>query len=95
MHAQNPAPSPPEVATEVNGLLVGLGIITMALSPFALPGLVLVLPLVIPLVPVALVAGALWLLVRLLAVPFRLVRSVVRRRSGTQLHADTSALDPC
>ena len=95
MHARNDAPSPPEVATEVSGLLVGLGIITMALSPFALPGLVLALPLLIPLVPLALVAGALWLLTRLVVVPLRLARSAVGRRAGTQLHADTSALDPC
>jgi hypothetical protein len=88
MHAQNPSPSPQEVATEVNGLLVGLGIITMALSPFALPGLLLALPLVIPLVPVALVAGALWLLARLLRLPFRLARSLVRSRSGAPMRAE-------
>jgi hypothetical protein len=90
MHARNQAPSPPEVATEAGGLLVGLGIITMALSPFALPGLVLALPLIIPVIPLALLAGALWLLTRLLVLPFRLVRSFVRSRSGTELHADAS-----
>jgi hypothetical protein len=95
MHTRNPAPSPPEVAMEASGLLVGLGIVTMALSPFALPGLVLALPLLIPLVPLALVAGALWLLVRVLVLPFRLVRSLVRSRSGASLHADTAAVDPC
>jgi hypothetical protein len=89
MNARNQAPSPPEVATEAGGLLVGLGIITMALSPFALPGLVLALPLIIPVIPLALVAGALWLLARLVVLPFRLARSLVRSRSGTELHADT------
>jgi hypothetical protein len=90
MHARNQAPTPPEVATEAGGLLVGLGIITMALSPFALPGLVLALPLIIPVIPLALLAGALWLLARLLFLPFRFARSVVRSRSGTELQGDTS-----
>ena len=81
MNARKPAPSPSEVATEAGGLLVGLGIITMALSPFALPGLVLALPLILPVIPLALVAGALWLLARLLVLPFRLARSLVRNRS--------------
>jgi hypothetical protein len=89
MNARNQAPSPPEVATEAASLLAGLGIITMALSPFALPGLVLALPLIIPVIPLALLAGALWLLARLVALPFRLARSLVRSRSGTEPHADT------
>ena len=93
MDAHKPAPSPPEVATEVSGLLVGLGIVTMALSPFALPGLVLALPLVIPLVPLALLAGALWLLARLVVLPFRLVRSLVRSESGAQVHTDVACAD--
>jgi hypothetical protein len=96
MHAPNPAPSPPEVATEVNGILVGLGIVTMALSPFALPGLVLALPLIIPMIPLALLAGALWLLIRLVVLPFRLVRSLVRSRADARFQTDSSRTEgPC
>jgi hypothetical protein len=54
-HTHTPASSAAEITTEVNGLLVGLGIVTMALFPFALPGLLLGLLLVLPLAPLALV----------------------------------------
>ena len=74
MNARHEAPSPGDLADEVGGLTVGLGIITMTLSPFALPGLVLVLPLVLPLVPVLLVGGAVYLLARVILLPMRLAR---------------------
>ena len=64
MHPHKTAPSSTGVATEVGGLLVGLGVLTMALAPFALPGLLLGLLLLLPLAPLA-----------LLAVPFLLLRS--------------------
>ena len=69
-----------EVALEAANWMVGLGIITMALFPFALPGLVLALLLVLPAIPLALVALVVWLLARLLLLPLRLLRS----RSGSR-----------
>jgi hypothetical protein len=69
-----------EVALEAGNWMVGLGIITMALFPFALPGLVLALLLVLPAIPLALVALVVWLLARLLRLPLRLLRS----RSGSR-----------
>ena len=69
-----------DVASEASGLLAGLGIITMALFPFAMPGLLLALLLVLPAIPLALVALVVWLLARLLLLPLRLLRS----RSGSR-----------
>ena len=69
-----------EVALEAGNWMVGLGVITMALFPFALPGLVLALLLVLPAIPLALVALVVWLLARLLLLPLRLLRS----RSGSR-----------
>jgi hypothetical protein len=69
-----------EVASEASGLLAGLGIITMALFPFALPGLLLALLLVLPVVPLVLVALVVWLLARILRLPLRLVRTRLGRR---------------
>ena len=74
MHPRQPAHSPAEVATEVNGILVGLGILTMALAPFALPGLLLGLLLLLPLAPLALVLVPLLL--------FRARRGGLRRRAS-------------
>jgi hypothetical protein len=64
MDAPSPTSSPAEIAEEVGGLLVGLGVLTMALMPFALPGLLLALVLVLPVAPLALGAAAVVLLVR-------------------------------
>jgi hypothetical protein len=80
MPAPHTTPSPDDVATEVNGLLTGLGILTMALFPFALPGLLLGLLLVLPVAPLVLAAALFWLLARLLVAPFRLARSLGRNR---------------
>ena len=77
MDTSRAALSSSEVASEAGSLVVGLGIITMALSPFAVPGLLLALLLVLPLAPLALVAGALWLLARILLLPLRFIRSLV------------------
>ena len=69
------APSSAEVATKVNDVSVGLGILTFALFPFALPGIVLV---VAPLVLVVVVG----LLVAIpVVLPLWLARSLVRRWS--------------
>ena len=77
-----------DVALEASGLSAGLGIITMTLFPFAMPGLVLALLLVLPAIPLALVALVVWLLARLLLLPLRLLRS----RSGSR-HAAASEGD--
>ena len=77
MDTSRAALSSSEVTSEAGSLVVGLGIITMALSPFAVPGLLLALLLVLPLAPLALVAGALWLLARILLLPLRFIRSLV------------------
>jgi hypothetical protein len=56
--------------------LVGLGILTMALFPFALPGLLLFAA------PLALLAVAGLLLALPLALPLWVVRTAIRSRSG-------------
>jgi hypothetical protein len=72
MNTPRRTPSTTEAVTEVNGLLAGLGILTVTLFPFALPGLLLV---VVPLAALAL-AGA--LLAIPVVVPLWLVRSLRR-----------------
>jgi hypothetical protein len=79
MSAHHPPPSSAEIAMEGSSLLAGLGVITMALFPFALPGLLLALLLVLPLIPVALVAVAVLLLARILRPPLRFARGLVGR----------------
>jgi hypothetical protein len=65
--------------SETSGWIVGLGIVTMALFPFALPGIALTIVAVIPLLLVG-VAGA--LVAAIVAVPIVLLRSVGRRAIG-------------
>jgi hypothetical protein len=72
MDTSRSTPRTSEIATEVNGLLAGLGILTTALFPFALPGLLLAAPL-------ALLAVAGLILAIPVVLPLWLVR-VVRRR---------------
>jgi hypothetical protein len=81
MNARPDTPSAEDVAAEVNSLAVGLGIITTTFAPFALPGLLLLLPLALPIIPLVLVAGILYLLYRIVLLPFRLARTAWRRRS--------------
>jgi hypothetical protein len=83
MHARHEAPSAADLATETGRLAVGLGALTTMLAPFALPGLVLALPLVLPLVPLLLVGGGVYLLARAILLPMRLVR-------GARLAVDES-----
>jgi membrane protein implicated in regulation of membrane protease activity len=75
MHTPRTQPSPADVAMEVTSLSAGLGIVTIPLFPFALPGLLLVVG---PLVPVALAAV---LLAMPVVVPVWLVRTIRTRRS--------------
>jgi hypothetical protein len=74
MRLTREAPSSADVATELGNLLVGLGILTMTLMPFALPGLLLGLLLVLPLLPLALLILPFWLA--------RLATRALRRRLG-------------
>lgn len=53
-----------ELVSEVSGLLTGLGVISIALFPFAVPLLALTLVLALPVVLLAIPALALWLCVR-------------------------------
>jgi hypothetical protein len=66
-----------EVVDEVSKWTVGAGILTVALAPLALPILVLtavaLLPLLVPVLALGLVAGVVYL-------PIRLVRGIRRRR---------------
>jgi hypothetical protein len=74
-------PSPADVGAEVAGLSAGLGIITMALFPFALPGLLLfvVLPLLLLAAPLLVLAAV---LVPLLLLARVVTRAVSRRRDA-------------
>jgi hypothetical protein len=71
-----------EVALEAGSWMVGLGVVSMTLFPFALPGLVLALVLVLPALPLMLVALVIWLLARIIRLPLRLMRS--RRAAAAQ-----------
>ena len=77
-------PSPADVAAEVTSFSAGLGILTIPLFPFALPGLLLAFG---PLIPVALAAV-------LLAIPFVpliwLARGVRRSRSRFSARTEQS-----
>ena len=77
MNTDSKARQRAEVIDEVSKWGVGAGIVTVALAPLAIPILVLtaafVLPLLLPVIPLALIAGLVYL-------PVRLVRSVRRRR---------------
>jgi E3 ubiquitin-protein ligase DOA10 len=89
MHAPRTAPSPADLANEVNNQLVSVGILTMQFFPLALPFLVFVVA------PLALVAAVGVLLAGILVLPFRLARMVLRSRSyaiGTPFTPRTSAL---
>jgi membrane protein implicated in regulation of membrane protease activity len=76
MNTPRRTPPSADVATEVNGLLAGLGIITAALFPIALPGLLLFV-----VAPLALVAVVGVLLAIPLVLPVWLVRTLIRSRS--------------
>ena len=74
-------PAPSDVAMEASNLLGGLGILTIQAMPLALPGLVLLLPVVLPLVALGLVILPFWLVY--LAVR-ALARRVLRGREPAQ-----------
>jgi hypothetical protein len=78
------SPSPADVAAEVASLSGVLGIVAVALFPFALPGLLLVVPLVLLAVPPLLLAG-------IFLLPFWLVRLFRRGRARRQARAEVRA----
>jgi Flp pilus assembly protein TadB len=84
MPAQSTRDSAVEVATQVNAGMAGLGILTFALFPLTVPGLVLFV--IAPLVALAVVGAV-------LAAPFVLVLSLVlivrRRRSRRRARRST------
>jgi hypothetical protein len=67
-----------ELASEAGGLMTGLGVISMTWFPFALPALVMVAIVALPLVVLALPAAAVWLLVR----GVRAIRAGLTTRAG-------------
>jgi hypothetical protein len=80
-------PAPSDVTMEVGNLLAGLGILTIQAMPLALPGLILLLPLVLPLLVIGLVALPFWLLSRAVRA---LARRVPRAERGQVLHSRIS-----
>lgn len=68
-----------ELVDEISKWTAGLGILTTALAPLALPFLILLtvalIPLLLPLIAIALVAA-------ILSVPILLIRAVGRRFAG-------------
>jgi hypothetical protein len=84
MDARSNRTSPAELASEASSLLAGLGILSVALFPFALPGLVLALVLALPLIVLAPPALVTWLLVRGVA---RMLGRARTRSLGNQADA--------
>jgi hypothetical protein len=90
MNAESTARSRAEVADEVSKWAVGLGIITFALFPLALPILILTAIAVLPLLLPALAVG---LLIGVVAVPILAVRSLRRRAIRARRSKGERALD--
>ena len=88
MNTPRRTPSTTELATEVNGLLAGLGILTVALFPFAVPCLVLVVA------PVAVLALAGALLAAPLVLPLWLFRRFRRGRARRRAHGSPAGPAP-
>jgi hypothetical protein len=81
MDTHHTPPTAADVAAEAGSLSTGFGVLMPILFPLALPGLLLTIPFVLPLVPLLLVPLAFWLLARILRLPVGLVRALVRRWS--------------
>ena len=78
-----------DVITAAAGWLVAMGIVTMALFPFAIPAIVLTVAAVVPLVLLGVVAG---LLAAVAAAPVVAVRRLGRRVSGRWTTTDREVL---
>jgi hypothetical protein len=84
MHSTRDAPTAADLTTELSNSMVGLGILTMQIMPFAIPGLLLGLLLVLPLLPLVLLILPIWLAWR----ATRAVRRLIHRSpsTGTAAH---------
>ncbi len=76
MSTESTTPSTAEIVDEVSKWTVGLGIVTFALFPLALPILILTAVAALPLLLPVLAVGV---LVAVVVLPIRLVRSLRRR----------------
>ena len=81
MTAKHTPPTATEYLNEFSNWNVGAGILTMALAPFALPGIALLVVLALPLLAMSLVVA---LLAGLVILPLRLVRMLRGRRRGAE-----------
>jgi Flp pilus assembly protein TadB len=90
MNAESTARSRAEVVDELAKWTVGLGVISFALFPLALPILILTAVAVLPLLLPALAVG---LLIGVVAVPILAVRSLRRRAIRARRSKDERALD--
>jgi hypothetical protein len=77
MNVPRNEPSAADLASEAGGLATGLGIVTMTFFPLALPGLLLLLPVVVLALPLLLVGGVGYLVARLLRRPLRWARGAL------------------
>ena len=76
MPTESTTRSSPALVDEISGWLVGAGILTLALFPFAVPLIALTLVCALPLLLVALAVGV---VAAIVAAPILLVRSIGRR----------------
>jgi hypothetical protein len=96
MYAPSESPEPADLAGEASGLAVGLGILTTTFFPFALPGLLLALLLVLPAVPLALAGVVAFLAGRALLLSLRRGRALVAaaRRTRASVEPVAATADP-
>jgi hypothetical protein len=83
MQPNRETPTAADLTTELGNSLVGLGILTMQIMPFAIPGLLLGLLLVLPLLPLALLFLPFWLAWRAI----RALRRLLHRSPSTETTA--------
>jgi hypothetical protein len=84
-------PTAAEYVDEASRWNVGAGILTMALTPFALPGIVLIAALALPFLAVGLVGV---LLVGLVVLSVRAVRALTSRRRDAERPAPDRVATP-
>ena len=84
-------PTPAEYLDEASRWNVGAGILTMALFPLALPGIVLVAVLALPFLAVAAVGAV---LVGMVVLPLRLIRGLRTRRRDAERPVAESVATP-
>ena len=93
MYAPSKSTEPADLAAEASGLSVGLGILTMTVFPFALPGLVLALLLVLPAVPLVLAGALVFLAGRALLLLLRRGSVLLRNRLPRRATADATKME--